>query len=204
MSRPRAKAYIALFLLTAFLSACGGKNMQGSYQARYDLRDTLNREQLTDANLQLESPVYATYQLRLEKDKTFTLELDAGALRDSVAGALRADADSIVRQLLTHSGIQESSYDWVVEASGFDTFEAFRDDAVEELVGQLDMNMMQQFSDEAHREGAYKIKKDILTLQQGEGDGAVYQEGTVTEDGKIVLDALLRGKTVELTFSREE
>lgn len=191
--------FLLVFLLLAgLLSACGQKDISGTYRASYNMLDMIN-DQLESTGLKMETDVNAEFVLTLNADKTFIYDIDSEAFQASLTKAMEADGASMITQMLSAEGISEDMFDWVAQASGYETFDAFRDDILKEITSGMGDDMLAEIEEAVHFEGTYELNGDTLTLS---GEDEVLDQGTLQEDGSIVVDSEMEGVSLQLVFRK--
>ena len=199
--RKTAGILIILLLLSLLLSACGEKDVSGSYRASCNMKDILNKD-LEAAGVKLNSDVNTDVFLELKDDSSFTLDIDAAGLRERFTEVIRSEGRGIIDAMLEEQGISEDMHDMIASTSGYDTYEAFVDSMIGMILDEMNDKSVQELETASHSEGTYSVKKNRLMLT-GPEDGI--KEGTIGEAGSIaIVFEMDDGAALDLLFEIQQ
>ena len=199
--RKTAGILIILLLLSLLLSACGEKDVSGSYRASCNMKDILNKD-LEAAGVKLNRDVNTDVFLELKDDSSCTLDIDAAGLRERFTEVIRSEGRGIIDAMLEEQGISEDMHDMIASTSGYDTYEAFVDSMIGMILDKMNDQSVQELETASHSEGTYSVKKNRLMLT-GPEDGI--KEGTIGEDGSIaIVFEMDDGAALDLLFEIQQ
>ena len=200
---------VCLFVVAAaaLLCACGNKikpaDISGTYRATYNMKDQLN-EQIAESGITLEDDLNADFILQLNEDETFSYGIDAEGFKENVSEVLEEKGVDIVKAMLTSQGVTEDMYDMIATASGFENFDAFVTEMLQNFETEISKEFESDIADSAHFEGTYEIDENRIVLSGETEAGNGIDEVTVNEDGTISFIAKMdNGKLMNLRFVKE-
>ena len=190
--RRQTRRVLALVpLLFLILVACGNSaDYSGEYTANYDMKEQLNSDlQASGLPIQIEGSVEASYHLTLREDGTFSLTLNTETFGENLKTALLDEQDAIVSALLEAEGVTEDMYEILVQAGGYESFAEFQSEIMEEAVGALEDEAMEDLKEASTQEGTYEIKGNAVLFTNENTSAEQLAEGTIESDGTIHIAA---------------
>ncbi|MBR2561321.1 MAG: hypothetical protein IKE31_04130 [Eubacterium sp.] len=192
----------AVMVLSLLLTACGKKDVSGTYTGSYDMKDELNA-QLAEAGLELQGDLSANFILVLKEDNTFTFDIDAEGFSEKLVSAIQDQGESMVKAMLDEEGITEDMYQWIAEASGYDDFSSFVDGLVDEMITGMGDEMVESLKQEVAFDGTYEVGKDTITLESTSNGETMIDEGEIYSDGSIFISSQFEDRTLNITFTKQ-
>lgn len=193
---------ILALVCPVMLTACGKKNVAGTYKGSYDMKDELNSE-LAESGLELQGDLAADFILVLKEDDTFTFDMDAEGFSNKMVNAIQEQGEDMVKTMLDAEGITEDMYQWIAEASGYEDFQSFTDGLVNEMIAGMGDEMVTELKEQAAFSGTYKVNKEKITLESTSDGETMIDEGEIYSDGSIFISSRLADKTLNITFVKQ-
>ena len=200
-----------LIVLGLMLTACGGskaaggaeaeKSAAGTYVGNFDMTELLNQE--TEASgIQFSSAVTTDFILKLTEDETFVFDIDADSLVSSVTEAVQNEIDSIIAGLMGEEVTAESTEE-IAKAAGYDSYDAFKEEILNQITESLDEDALSELTDSCHIEGTYTLKDKNLSLSAEDSENFSVKVGTLQDDGSILLDLDANDQNIQITFAKQ-
>ncbi len=211
IKRKTAFLITLLMVLGLLLTACGGGTKSaggeekvsaaGKYVGNFDMTDLLN-EQAEASSIQFSSKVAADFILTLNEDDTFVFDIDADSLVTSVSEAVQNEIDSIIGGIMGQE-VTEDSAEGIAKAAGYDSYDQFKEDIMNQLKESLDESALEGLTDSCHIEGTYTVKGKDLELSAKDTEQFSVKVGTIQDDGSILLDLDANGQNIQITFIKQ-
>lgn len=192
----KALALLLIVVLAVSLCACGAKEedkLVGTWECEYDFTDYME-EQLdtnTDGGLTVDGTLTMTMVMTMNKDRTFTLEVDGEAFVASFQAYIEKMVDALVQMTCDSTGMTVEDLDAVMqEQYGMSTAEYYS----ELFASELNEEDMLKEMEGADSNGTYSVKdgKLVMTDEDGVTEEVAYTlEGdtlTLDYDGVEIVD----------------
>ncbi len=199
----------AFMVMCACLMGCSGSGgsaaeeentIPGNYIAKFNVSDMMN-EEMSESGVTLTTDMNAEFELVLSEDNTFTFDLDAEGFKDAIIAGFTADADDIMTHLFASLGVDTSDVDSLAEMAGYESYDAFKEDLINEMAESFDDATIEEMKDEAHGEGTYEVNDSTITLTSDDDTGV--DELKINEDGTLSTTVDFEGTEYELVFEKQ-
>ena len=191
------------FLFLFFVSCGKAKDISGEYTAVYDMKEQLNQDlEAGGLPIQIEGELAAQYHLTLGSDGTFTWTLNTEKFGEDLKTTLLNEQDIIVRALLESEGVTEDMHELLVQAGGYESFEEFQSEIMEEAVAALEAEAMEELKEESSIAGNYRLEGTTITLEDDHTPATIIAEGILEKDGTIQINVTEEIGSREFLFTR--
>lgn len=193
----------------SLLAGCGSKDVSGVYRSSNTLGDFLalsgedvqaQYEEFDNMGMGFIKSLPFECSMDLGKDGNFTVDYDVELLKSSLDSEFTAHADEIINAIMSEQGITEDQYEAVVQAAGYDSYEAFSD----EMVNMMKETLYDSLKDMEDFDvtGTYKVKGDAVSFDQWNDDGSAYS--ATFKDGAFTLPINANGVSMDVKFSKSD
>ena len=193
----------------SLLAGCGAKDVSGVYRSNNTLGDFLalsgediqaQYEEFDSMGMSFIKSLPFECSMDLDKDGNFTVDYDVELLKSSLDTEFTAHADDIIDAIMSQQGISEDQYEAVVQAAGYESYEAFSD----EMVDMMKETLYESLKDMEDMDitGTYKVKGSAVSFDQWNDDGSAYS--ATLKDGAFTLPINANGVSMDVTFSKTE
>lgn len=188
-----ASAATMLVLMVFTLTACG-QDISGKYVSEVQMKDFMNEDDLADLDemadmgLGFMGDIPLNMELVLNEDKTFSLTMELKDMESGIVDGIKENADAILQNMFEEEGITEDMYDEIAEASGYEDYEAMKEDLISELQQDLESSMSEWDGelDDLQMSGSYSVKGNEVIFTDAEDENNV-DSAELMEDGTIKM-----------------
>lgn len=190
-----------LAVVSMTTAACGSKkkDISGTYKGTYDFVDALNKgmSSVDGVDFQLSESVDSDIILVLNEDNTGTLSVDAESFKTNLKKAVNNEANSLLDSVLESQGISKDQYETLAQATGYDSYDAFKQGMIDEVEKSIDDEDYSEM--DINLNGKWKLDDNTITLTWDATSVAsagitaekntIYQDtATLNDDGTITWD----------------
>ena len=193
----------------SLLAGCGAKDVSGVYRSSNTLGDFLalsgedvqaQYEEFDNMGMGFIKSLPFECSMDLSKDGNFTVDYDVELLKSALDTEFTAHADEIIDAIMSQQGVTKDQYEAVVQAAGYDSYEAFSGEMVDLMKETLydSLKDMEDFD----VTGTYKVKGNAVSFDQWNDDGSAYS--ATLNNGSFTVPINSNGVSMDVTFNKSD
>lgn len=170
--------------------------IEGTYWGEVDMTDMIAEE----AGVEISSKLAMGLFLTIGPDDAYLIEADLEKFISDTIDYYNAEMPALIRQMMVEEGIPEDMLEETVKAQGYESFDAFVKELLDEMIVELEESMAEE--DSVLSEGTYEISGDKITLSESSGDASISPVGTINSDGTISFDITTDEQVLTIVFEK--